>query len=457
MRSVFVVKTPGLCYHSAGENVMRRTDTLWQIMVLLLIFLMTAGIYACLATLLLRLRDRAPAVSVEPTPTELSRSAGVVQILEPLGGSAIRRDTVPRVRAAVLEEGFLQADLEVDGQSAGIRINLDPASAPWFVEWDWQDAAEGSHTLVVRAGDERNVWVASEPVTITVVPVGRLIFASNRDGAYVLYAMDTDGRGLERLTTGPGTARQPAPGPDGRLAYVTETGDGQRVIRLREAEGREMDLAAGWDPAWLRPAEPQAGSAWLAYTSSLEGLSQILVLEFPSRTAGPVTAEEVYAGQPNWSSLADPQDDAGQKLAYVAEREGNWDIWLTSPYASPGSGDAAGAGALRLTDDPAMDWAPAWSPDGTQIAFVSDRGGSHQVYVMRADGAELRPVTGLSQGAESPAWSPDGFWLAVVTYSGEGSGIDRREIYLVRADGRGTVRLTHNAFDDTDVAWIWEP
>jgi TolB protein len=121
-------------------------------------------------------------------------------------------------------------------------------------------------------------------------------------------------------------------------------------------------------------------------------------------------------------------------------------------------GPAEGGEAQRLTDDPATDWAPAWSPDGTRLAFVSDRGGSHQVYVVRADGGPgLEQLTDLGQGAEAPAWSPDGFWLAVVAYTGEGAGVERREIYLVRVDGRGAVRLTHNAFDDTDVTWAWEP
>ena len=44
----------------------------------------------------------------------------------------------------------------------------------------------------------------------------------------------------------------------------------------------------------------------------------------------------------------------------------------------------------RLTDDPANDGLPAWSPDGTHIAFVSDRGGKWAIWTMKADGTEVR-------------------------------------------------------------------
>ncbi len=445
-----------------GEQVIRRTDSFWQGLVLFLVFLITLGIYAVLGALwYLRGAEAPTTVSLGPGSAVPSPSGGTVQILEPVGGLATQQGTGMKVRAAVLATGFVQADLQVDGQYLGIRVNPDPQSAPWFVEWDWQNPTDGGHTLIAWAVDGRDKWLVSEPVTVTVVPRGNLLFSSNRDGAYALYAMGTDGQAVERLTQGPGSAQQPALGPGGLLAYVAETGDGRSIIRQRDAQGREMDLAAGSDPAWLPLASGQALPAeesvptWLAYTTGVEGLSQVFVQQAPGGTGRPVTAEEVYAGQPSWSPPVRERSDAlaYQRLAYVAEREGNWDIWLV---AADG-GEASGTAPVRLTDDPAMDWAPAWSPDGTRLAFVSDRGGGHQVYVMRADGTEVRPLTNLGQGAESPAWSPDGFWLAVVAYTGEGAGINRREIYLVRADGRDLVRLTRNAFDDTDVVWSWQP
>ena len=66
---------------------------------------------------------------------------------------------------------------------------------------------------------------------------------------------------------------------------------------------------------------------------------------------------------------------------------------------------ADGSDAIRLTDDPAYDGVPAWSPDGTQIAFVSDRSGAAQVYRMDADGGNVRQLT-TDLLNDDPIWLP---------------------------------------------------
>jgi Tol biopolymer transport system component len=91
------------------------------------------------------------------------------------------------------------------------------------------------------------------------------------------------------------------------------------------------------------------------------------------------------------------------------------------------------------------------------LAFVSNRGGNHQIYTMRDDGRGVKKLTGFELGAEAPAWSPDGFWLAFVAYTGEGEGVNAREIHLMRVDGRDQTRLTYNAFDDSLPDWSLAP
>ena len=411
---------------------MRRDETFWQALVLFLVFLSTVGVYAVLGWLWVQLRQGEPATD----SVDLPHPGHVVQIVEPLDGAVLQQVASIAVRSALVEPSFVRAEFQVDERAVAVEVNPDPHAAPWVVQWVWEGASEGSHVLAVQATTSDGEVERSLPITVTVVPSGKLVFSSNREGAYGIYAMQTDGGSLERLTEGPRDAHQPAPRKDGALAFVAETATGQAVIReVDNHEERGTDLFAGVDPIWA----PEGLS--LAFAANVGGASEVFVAEAGDGTAAQVTGEEVYAGQPTWSP-------DGRSLAYVAERDGNWDIWVVAlDRGEP----------QRLTADPAMDWAPAWSPNGERLAFVSNRGGSHQIYAMRADGTDVRLLSDFPHGAESPSWSHDGSWLALVAYTGEGSGINAREIYLMRSDGQYPVRLTYDSFDGAEVRWAWVP
>ena len=67
---------------------------------------------------------------------------------------------------------------------------------------------------------------------------------------------------------------------------------------------------------------------------------------------------------------------------------------------------ATGGAAKRLTDNLVADIDPVWSPDGTRIAFASDRSGSYQIYTMNADGSSVIAVTAGPGAFVAPAWVP---------------------------------------------------
>jgi TolB protein len=93
----------------------------------------------------------------------------------------------------------------------------------------------------------------------------------------------------------------------------------------------------------------------------------------------------------------------GTRIAFTATEGGNSDVWVMA---------ADGAGARRLTADPALDLSPSWSPDGKRIAFVSDRAGTPQLYLMNADGSGVRRLTFQGNYNQTPQWSPRGDLLA---------------------------------------------
>ena len=110
---------------------------------------------------------------------------------------------------------------------------------------------------------------------------------------------------------------------------------------------------------------------------------------------------------------------------------------------------ADGSERTRLTDDPAEDLDPAWSPDGTMIAFRSHRDGDEEVYVMSADGSDERNLSRSPLSDYSPAWSPDGTRIA---FASDRDG-DPNEIYVMDADGSNQVRVTDNPGIDEYPAW----
>jgi TolB protein len=99
--------------------------------------------------------------------------------------------------------------------------------------------------------------------------------------------------------------------------------------------------------------------------------------------------------------------------------------------------NADGSNPVRLTNHELIDTSPTWSPSGSHIAFISDRAGGPQLYVIGADGTDLQKLTSGGK-ADRPTWSPAPY--NEIAYSWQvGAGF---EIMIMNFQTRDTVQLT---------------
>lgn len=185
----------------------------------------------------------------------------------------------------------------------------------------------------------------------------------------------------------------------------------------------------------------------------------------------------------------------------VTTREAVTPLLFVSNRAAAGTTDiyrinGDGSGLIRLTDDPANDRDPRWSPDRQQIAFVSDRTGTDQIYILSTGSRSVTQLTNHPAGAASPTWSPNGEQIAfvepvpdgdailivqgtgdseitrvtvavqgvanpawspggdVIAFSAQADGQpDNRDIYTLRMADSVLTNLTNHPGDDDNPAW----
>ena len=321
-------------------------------------------------------------------------------------------------------------------------------------------------------------------------PDGSRIVFSRHVGNSDIYTIRPDGTGLVRMTDEPSREYSPGWSPDGwqvifgstsgnRSEIFVVSAQGGEAVALTHSSAHKPDLA--WSPDGSR----------IGFTQ-LDGLNQgdIFVMEAPDDTgASAVGATNLTQHQANECCLDWAPD--GQRLLFLSSRSGQGgapvlegsaqrqQTSLLLARADPGGDPPAlsdvvrplttvvpeqprdiyvinrdGSELVRLTNGAGREKHATWSPDGKRIAFVSDRDGNDEIYVLAIDDGpdagdvELSRLTDSPEDEWHPTWSPDGSCLAFVSYNdGETA------IHVMNADGNGQTKLAENVVWSSGPSW----
>jgi Tol biopolymer transport system component len=303
------------------------------------------------------------------------------------------------------------------------------------------------------------LWAARPVEAAFPGPNGNIAFTSSRDsGNLEIYSMaptpsssQTNLTNMNPATNSGAQDFQASFSPDGtRIAFATSR-NGNNEIYVMDANGSNPTRLTTNSADDGGPAFSPDGK--IAFSSSRDGGNFEIYVMDAADSDNDGNGDNLKRLTTNPAvDVAPAFSPGGTRIAFQTSRDGPTNFNIYSMKAVDSNNDSNGDDLKRLTRNIASDTEPSFSPGGGKIAFTSARAGNDEVYVMKPlpEGRKNRPRN-LTKNAASdrhPAFSPNGKQIAFASNRDGNS-----EIYRMNADGTRQTRLTANTAQDLEPDW----